>query len=311
MHVSFSQSRAFGMGCALVAALLWSLPPIVVRHLSDVLDPYSMNFYRYGCAAVVVLGAVWVRHGHVWQRLSRNWRGILLTTLPNLIHQTAWAVSIALRLTPPAYATLLERATVPFSVLLSFMFLAEERRVIRHPLYLLGLAVALAGMVGLSLNPAEIGHERTSVGIVLILVAAATWSFYVLFVRLMLHHLDSATAFCGVSLSTAAGLGVLCLLFGAPGTMLGLSFWNHVILITSGIACVGGSHTLYYAAQRRLGIAAGIVTFLLTPLLTAVWSHFLFRERFSAGDWAFGLLLLSGSIAIFYTKQAETLPREE
>jgi len=305
------RERLLGIGFCLSAAVLWSLPPVVMRYLSSALDPYTMNFYRYGCGAVFITGAVLVRRGRILARLRPYWKGVLFVAFPNVIHQTAWAASIALRYVPPAFSALLERATVPMSVILSFIFLADERRVIRRPVYLAGLSVALAGMVGLAFAPAVGGESRSVVGIVLVLIAAATWAWYLLQVKISLEQLDSATAFCGVSVVTAIALGVICFVWGEPKRVLALSSFDHFVLISTGIACIGVAHTIYYAAQKRLGIAAAVVTYLISPLLTAIWSRWWFGEEFTVIDACFGLMLLSGSTVIFYTRDREVAPAAE
>ena len=305
------RERLAGVGFCFSAALLWSLPPVVMRYLSNALDPYSMNFYRYTCGAVFISTVVLLRRPGALARLRPYWKGVLLVAFPNIIHQTAWAASIALRYVPPAFSAILERATVPMSVILSFIFLADERRVIRRPIYLAGLSVALLGMVGLAFSPEVGGEIRSSLGIFLVLLAAMTWAWYLLQVKISLERLDSATAFCGVSVVTAAALGVICFAWGEPRRMLAISAFDHFVLVSTGIACIGVAHTIYYVAQKRLGIAAAVVTYLISPLLTAIWSRWWFGEQFTFIDAGFGLMLLSGSTVIFYTRDKISAPVAE
>ena len=60
-----SRDRAVAVAALIITTLLWALPAIAIRYLSDYFDGFTQNLYRYGISAVLVLGVSLVR---------RRWR---------------------------------------------------------------------------------------------------------------------------------------------------------------------------------------------------------------------------------------------
>ena len=84
------------------------------------------------------------------------------------------------------------------------------------------------------------------------------------------------------------------LLLGDIGLVMKVSPDVNLMLIGSGILCVGIGNFLNYIAIMELGVAVTASLQLMTPLLTGVFSYMVMGERLTEMDLLFGGLLLLG-----------------
>jgi drug/metabolite transporter (DMT)-like permease len=286
--------------------VLWAFPPIAIKYLSAYYDGFTQNMYRYGISFVFVLMLSFMRGRNVFRMKRSDLVRLLGPTIPNICFQTLWAA--ALYAVYPAFAAILGRTWVLYSIFLAVVLFPEEREVVGSPRFILGSVLSLAGMAGITLlRPGTLG-ARFDMGTVLVLASALGWAMYSIQIRRAVTVVDPSDSFVVVSGYTTVALAVLAFVFGSPAKIFDVPFWVNVILVLSGIGCIALAHTTYYIAIRGLGVSICATFVLLSSLLVIVLSYFIFGEKLTGGQLVSGLVLLMGSAVVIWTSNASRPP---
>ena len=288
------QSRAFftAVAAMLLALFFWAVVPLLLKHFTHWLDPWTANGARYFFAAAFWLPFV----VQVLRRMApaarrAAWRAALVPAAAHGAAQVFFGLA-------PYYnnATLLNfgcRLSIPFATLFGFWLLRSERPLMRSRLFWAGLACAGGGF--LLMFEKGFGTDSTSVpGMLLLLGFAAAWGLYVVFVRRNLSVYPVHLAYGMVSLLTGAPLVLLMFAFGQWQALGQLPAVQWLWLILSALIGLTLGHVFYYRAIRVMGPIASEGCLLLIPFQTAVLAHVLLGERLSGPQWAAGGALILG-----------------
>lgn len=295
--------RQKGIAALAFVLLAWCFSSVFVKYLINAgYDAHTQNFYRYAAGTLVVLPFMALRARRRGVTIKPRLLGLLaLTTLPNLSHQISWTVS--LNWINPGLASFLNKSSVLFAAVLAFVFFREERWLFRSRKFLTGLTLTVVGTAGLALLRGDLHVVDANLGVVLVLIAAASWAGYSVAAKRPTAEVGPTVAFGIVGIFTTAVLFVFALRWGD------LSLWNrqpwHVnaIMLGSGILCIGIAHTLYYYAMRVLTVSVCATMLLTTPLGTLLISRWLFNEKLTTGQVLSGIVLLAGGVLTLLAKE--------
>jgi drug/metabolite transporter (DMT)-like permease len=170
----------------------------------------------------------------------------------------------------------------------------DERPLAKSPFFWTGAALSLTGLAGVILCNPRFDSAATWTGIALALGASLTWAGYTLSAKIIFAEIDSRLSFSVITVYTVAGLSLLAMLFGKPSRLLDLTSKEVSYVIISGITAIALAHVCFYIAMRRIGATIPSMINLLTPFCVLVLSGFIFRERLTAGQWVFGMVLVAG-----------------
>jgi drug/metabolite transporter (DMT)-like permease len=231
---------------------------------------------------------------------------LLAATLPNLSHQICWTVS--LNWIHPGLSSFLNKSSVLFAALLAFTFYPEERWLLRSKRFMAGLALTVFGTVGLALWRGDLSDMQANAGVALALLAGLSWAAYSVVVKRPTAEVGSTVAFAVVGIYTTA------VLFPVAWRGGNLSHWHQVpwhvnlIMVLSGIFCIGAGHTLYYYAMQRLTVSVCATTLLATPLGTLLISSWLFGEKMTSGQILSGAALIAGGMLTLLAREKPAFP---
>lgn len=224
----------------------------------DRIDPLSFTAFRLLAGA----GALWLlargrSHGN-----ARPWRGALA------LFAYAIAFSLAyVRLEVAAGALLLFGAVQ--ATMLVVAATAGERP---GPVALAGIALALAGLVALTLPG---WSAPDPLGAALMLSAGIAWGLYTLLGRKTADPLGAtAAAFARASLPAAALAGVGLLFLHARASVEGVG-----LALASGALASGVGYSLWYAALPWLTVTRAAIVQLAVPVVTAAAGAALLGEH--------------------------------
>ncbi len=283
-----------------MAIVCWASVPLFLKHFSTALDAWTVNAYRYAIAAV--LHAPWLLRAHGRGRAPRHlWRRTLLPTSFNIVSQNLW--TWAPYFIDPGLMSFLARGSIIWSVAGSFLFFPDERPAIKSRQFAVGLALAAAGYAGLMAKQRGLNHSATLWGILIMVACGLFTGGYNLSVRKVISDVDPRLAFAAIALYTSASAKVLMLLFGRPTRLLALDWRTWTILSLSAVLGLGIAQVAYYIAINRLGVAICSCSMLMASFLTTLASGAIFGERFTAGQWLAGVLLVSGGIGIIRSRR--------
>ncbi|PLP86663.1 EamA family transporter [Pseudomonas sp. FFUP_PS_473] len=178
MHIS-SGRWVYGLFLALLTAVLWGILPIKLKQVLLVMDPVTVTWFRLlvsGGLLLAFLGAT--RRLPSVRALGRNGRFLLLLCVGGLIGNYVLYL-IGLNMLSPGTAQLMIQMG-PVLLLISSVVVFKERFSLGQGI---GLVILLLGF-GLFFNQ-RLDELLTSLGIytkgiLIILLAAAVWTFYAL-----------------------------------------------------------------------------------------------------------------------------------
>lgn len=218
-----------------------------------------------------------------------------------MAHQVSWV--IAMQWIYPALAAFLIKSSVLFAGTLVFLFYPEERWVFRSGRFTGGLGLALLGTAGLALLRPDLGRMEINVAVVLVLFSAAMWGTYSVFVKRVAAELGPTVSFGIVGIYVTLMLAVPAVAAGHLGHWRAVAWPVNVVLVLSGVLCIGVGHVCYYMAIRALGVAVCTTMLMTTPLFTMLLSFWWFGERLTAGPVAAGVVLLVGGSLTLLAKE--------
>lgn len=242
-----TRARATAIGS--VAILLWSLLALLTVGTAPV-PPMLLNALTFGLGALV--GLIWVTLAGDWPRLrTLRWPELLFGTA-GLFGYHALYFS-ALRLAPPAQASLIAYLWPLFIVLVSGLLPGERLR----PAHVLGAMLAFAGAALIVLRGGVPGGDPALAGLALAFLCAVTWALYSVGSRRLQAVPTGAVAlYC---LATALLSALAHLIWEVPAWPVGAAGWGAVLAL--GIGPVGLAFYVWDIGMKRgdiqfLGVAS-------------------------------------------------------
>ncbi len=280
----------------------WSAVPLFLTHLSDYIDSWTSNGWRYGASALFWLPAV------LWA-LSRGtlpnsiWRAALVPALFNTLGQVVFTA--AHYYVSPGIVTFGLRLQVVCVAIGAFILFPTERAVIKRPFYLVGLAILLAGIGVVIAGGDELLDNASRTGVWLSIGAGVGFALYGLSVRRFMYGYHPIYAFGVIALYTGSALVVGMLVWGDEhgATVLRLEtaeLWHLGLSAFLGIAL---GHVLYYVAIDRLGVATTSGVLQLQPFIVSAASVLLFGATLTMLQWGGGVVALVGATLLLLAQR--------
>lgn len=307
--------RGYGVGVlATVGALLfWSIGPIFIKYLTGHFDAWTQNFYRYLVACLVLLPVLVVAR-HRGNLDSSVWRRALLPALLNVAMQCGWASS--LYHVNPGFMVLLTKSSVVWTAMLSFMLFEDERPLVRCPAFWIGVLLAFAGLVGVTLARPDFSVAGTGLGVTLVLGTSLLWAAYTVSARAAFRHINSVHGFAVICVYTVIGLGAIMRVVSRRFTELPVQPVVWMALAVSGVLPIAVGHALYYAGMKRIGATVASLILLASPAIVLAISSVRFGERLVLRQWPWAGVLLAGCVCAILARprkdeKPETCVRRE
>lgn len=293
---------ATGILFVVLTLLGWSSVLLFLKHLAPHIDGWTANGWRYGVSALMWLPLLLVRR-HRGTLPPRLFRRALAPSIVNIGGQAFFALMVYY--IDPGFAAFLLRVSLIFSTGCSLFLFADERPLVRSPLFWVGMALVVAGAVGTVLYRQQGFAGAAAAGIAIGLTAGALFGLYGVAVRYWMRDVPSMLSFGAISQYTAAGMILLMLCLGKKhgGVVFELSAFNWFMLIASAVIGIGLGHVFYYASIARLGVAIAGAVIQLAPFLCGVASVMIFGEELTIGQWTSGGVLLVGALLLLLADQ--------
>ena len=285
--------------------ICWSSAPLFIKYLTVYLDLWTQNLLRYIAACLFWLPFLIasLRAGRVPKRV---WIRALLPFIPNIIMQNMWAA--AFYYINPGFASLLSTTAFLWVIILSVIFFADERRLLKSWQFGLSIFLSVVGVTGLMVFHPVFLQSYTLLGTLIILLYGLIWGLYAVAVKVSFRGIDSRIGFSVVSIYTVIALFILILFKGNPAKCLEMPFSGWFSTIVSGITGIAMGHVFYYISIRRLGSTIPSLVQLAQPFIVVIISYFIFGETFSMLQWVFGFVLVAGSAMAITAEKDSSAP---
>lgn len=274
-----------------VVILLWAGNSIVGRAVRDDIPPFSLAFFRWTGALLILLPFAWRGVVADWPVARKHWRIVLLLGAIGVGGFNALLYS-GLRLTTATNALLIQ-AAIPAVVLVADFLLFRNRP---RTLQALGVTIATIGVTTIvfKADPAAILALEFGRGDLLVLGGVVAWSLYTALLRL--RPPIAATTLLALTFA----VGVAAMLPGAliewqmqtihatPTVLGGIAY---VALLPSLVA-----YLLFNRAVAEIGPADAGQAISLQPLCGALLAAVLLGERLHGYHVAGMVLILLGIV---------------
>lgn len=296
----------------------WSSIPLFLRYFAEEIDPWTANGWRYGISAIVwapLLIVIALRN-----RMPRGlWRAAIIPSLINVGGQVCF--TYAHYRIDPGLLTFGLRSQLLFVAIGAWILFPIERRIIKTGGYIGGAIILTIGTVAvLVFEPAATSEhpshavETTGAawgsfgsyiaGVALALMSGVFFAAYGLSVRKYMHGIRPVIAFATICQYTAGVMLALMFAFGERAGLAALDMTpNEVaLLILSALVGIAMGHVFYYISIARLGVAVSAGVLQLQPFFVAVGSLWLFDEILAPGQWAGGVIAVTGAFLMLWVQ---------
>ena len=287
-----------GLTLALITALMWGALPIALKVLLDDMDVYTITWYRF-LVASLVLGALlahWRRTPRVRELSGHSW--ILLSVAILGLSANYLFYVLGLRFISPGTAQIVIQLAPMFLLFGGILFFKEHfgRR------QWLGLVVLIGGL-GLFFNErlaelvSEVSHY--TVGVLFVFVSAIVWAAYALAQKQLLRDLSSDAIMLLIYIAAA----VLFFPLADPAQIRELDgqAWGVLIFCCFNTLLAYGSFAEsldHWEASRVSAVLAlsPLLTFLFISVLTRIAPGFITPEQLNSLSIAGALIVVAGSM---------------
>lgn len=317
LHSSSGRWR-LGLALSLLTTLLWGVLPIALTIVLEVLDAYTVTWFRF-LVAFSLLAAYLIsrrrltpwkhlRWSPTGQRPSRALGLLMIATIGLAANYLLFLQG--LDQTSPANAQILGQ--------LSPVFLALGGLVVFRERYTrsqwLGLGTMILGFILFFQDQLQtlIGATQPYLaGSSLIVLAAVTWAFYAMAQKQLLLQLPAAQ----IMVLIYGGSALLLMPIASPLTLAALDTWHWGVLLFCGLNTLF-AYGAFAEALNHWEASRVSAVLSLTPLTTLVfvfmtnwlWSGLLEPEQITLVGWLGAISVVSGSCTIALGQRRRALP---
>ena len=258
--------------------------PIFVR-LSEV-GPMATAFWRVALALIpIFIVSLMKKHAGPKPQSLSDYGMLILPGVMLSLDLAAWHLSLTM--TSVANATLLANLAPVFVTVIAFVFFRART----SGVFLLGLVLALAGVVILKGGPAAIGNGDLG-GDGIAMIAAFFYACYILAIGRLRSRFDTIRIMLWSTASAAVFIFPIALIH--EGHMLPASLYGWSILFgLAFISHAGGQVAITYALAY-LPPAFSSLTLLLQPVVAAILAWALLNEAIGTMQALGGAVVLAG-----------------
>ncbi len=225
IHVTTGRWR-LGLVLSLVTAFLWGVLPIALKGLLDSMDPFTITWYRFLVAALVLAVFIIRKNGFPSTSKIKGSRLYLLIVASIGLCGTYILNLLGLRYLSPGTATVVVQLAPMFMLLGGLVFFRERFRMRQWAGFVFvvsGLVVFFNDRFEELLNPTG----DYTIGVLLIIASAIMWAFYALSQKQLLKTFPSGTILLWIYISAI----VLFFPFAQPSHLFQLGIGPLLLLL--------------------------------------------------------------------------------
>ena len=282
----------------LTLALIWGGTFFLSEILLLEMTPFQIVFHRVSIAALVMYAFMKMRGKHLPKDI-KIW-GILgmMGLLNNAIPFSS--IVFGQQYITGGLASILNSTTAFFGVIVSAIFLADER--ITLPKFT-GVILGIIGVVIIIGIDALAQLSLTNIGQYLIIVSSISYAFASVWGRLFVRDIGVEETATGMLITSTIWMFILCLTVeGFP--IEALSTRSIAAILTFAILCTSVAYLLYFAILAEAGASNLMLVTIIIPAFAIILDALFLEELVSAVDMfgfgiiALGLLVIGGKIKL-------------
>ncbi|HKH60705.1 MAG TPA: DMT family transporter [Flavitalea sp.] len=283
-----------GIVFAILATIIWSGNFVVARGVINQIPPFSLAFYRWLTASVIIFPLAFRKFEAEKTIVIRNWKYFFWVSLTGITFFNT-LIYIAGHYSPAINLALIGTTSSPvFAVVLAAIFLKDKIKLLR----IFGMAICISGIIillsGGSLQ--RLINFHFSTGDLWVLAAALSFAIYNTLVRKKPAYI-SAVNFLFVVFSFGTLLLLPFFIWEVLNTDSIAWDWNLVfIIIYLGLGASVICYLLWNGAIARLGSPRTALFGNLIPIFSTLEAVWILNEEITLIHIISGLLVVTGLI---------------
>lgn len=281
-----SKSGAVSYLSILGALIIWSSSFVAIKIAYETYPPITLGAARF-VAATLILGVLTLLPKN---RIRLEKKDILPVAVSGLMGITLYAVlqNIAMQWTSASSATLIIASYPIITLLLETLIYKTKLSAVK----VIGILIAIGGVVILSYVKAEARQQNELLGIVLLIVAGIAWAFYNFLTKKVVNRYPSISL---LFYQTLFGT-----LFMLPLSLFERAQWQAPTLMTFsmmlflGVFCSVIAFLLYNLGLKKLSPSSVTSMLNLVPIFGVFFSWLLLGERVTLQKVIGGTIVILG-----------------
>ena len=281
-----SKSGAVSYLSILGALIIWSSSFVAIKIAYETYPPITLGAARF-VAATLILGVLTLLPKN---RIRLEKKDILPVAVSGLMGITLYAVlqNIAMQWTSASSATLIIASYPIITLLLETLIYKTKLSAVK----VIGILIAIGGVVILSYVKAEARQKNELLGIVLLIVAGIAWAFYNFLTKKVVNRYPSISL---LFYQTLFGT-----LFMLPLSLFERAQWQAPTLMTFsmmlflGVFCSVIAFLLYNLGLKKLSPSSVTSMLNLVPIFGVFFSWLLLGERVTLQKVIGGTIVILG-----------------
>ena len=280
------QSSALSYLSILGALIIWSSSFVAIKIAYETFPPITLGAVRF-VVATLILGALTLLPKN---RVKLEKKDVGTVALSGLMGITLYAVlqNIAMQWTSASSATLIIASYPAITLLLESLIYKVKMNVFK----IIGILIAIVGVVILSYVKADTRQQGELLGVVLLLVAGIAWAFYNFLTKKVVNRYPSISLLFYQTLFGAIFMAPLALFergdWAAP-TALTFS-----MMLFLGLFCSVLAFLLYNNGLKKLPASSVTSMLNLVPIFGVFFSWVLLGEQVSLRKVIGGVVIIAG-----------------
>ena len=298
------QSAALSYLSILGALVIWSSSFVAIKIAYETFPPITLGAVRF-VVATLILGALTLLPKN---RIRLEKKDIGTVALSGLMGITLYAVlqNIAMQWTSASSATLIIASYPAITLLLESLIYKVKMNLFK----IIGILIAIAGVVILSYVRADTRQQGELLGVLLLLVAGIAWAFYNFLTKKVVNRYPSISLLFYQTLFGAIFMAPLALFergdWAAP-TALTFS-----MMLFLGLFCSVLAFLLYNNGLKKLPASSVTSMLNLVPIFGVFFSWVLLGEQVTLRKVIGGVVIIAGvMISARQSKQTDIAPVAE
>lgn len=280
------QSSALSYLSILGALIIWSSSFVAIKIAYETFPPITLGAVRF-VVATLILGALTLLPKN---RVKLEKKDVGTVALSGLMGITLYAVlqNIAMQWTSASSATLIIASYPAITLLLESLIYKVKMNLFK----IIGILIAIVGVVILSYVKADTRQQGELLGVVLLLVAGIAWAFYNFLTKKVVNRYPSISLLFYQTLFGAIFMAPLALFergdWAAP-TALTFS-----MMLFLGLFCSVLAFLLYNNGLKKLPASSVTSMLNLVPIFGVFFSWVLLGEQVSLRKVIGGVVIIAG-----------------
>jgi drug/metabolite transporter (DMT)-like permease len=285
---------------------IYSWTPIFIKMLGSEYDVITQNFYRFIFADVALFAIGYYFYKDDLKKAFRNIKLFLFPAAINTVVQYLMVAAIVL--TTAVLGSLISKLSVVSTIALSWIFLKSERKIIKSKYFLIGIALAIIGFIGVVSAKGDVLVSDFNLAIIYFIIIALLVAVYRISIKKMVAEVHPFAAFTMICFLMTLFFIPGVILFGDLSRIFTASTNINAILIFSGVINLSLANGFYYKSVKDYGVSIPNTLLLILPFTTGAFSYFVLGELLTTMQIVFGTILIIGCYVLM--KKAKRVKNE-